>query len=122
MQFPNPLPAEGLTVPLRASFTGLKGIPLIALGTNSASPLLRLYDGSLEVKVFKVARHSYEDIAIVTVFQTIGTHNLTIEWKHSGFTFTANVGDEDTLVQVLRLLETKQVTLSAKARAFLDPR
>lgn len=39
-----PLPAEGVPIPLLATFAGLAGVPLLSLGKNNLSALLRLLE------------------------------------------------------------------------------
>ena len=57
-----PLPDEGVQVPIRATFTGLAGIPLVAVGTNSLFPLFKLFNDYVEFRVFFRRRRAYSVI------------------------------------------------------------
>jgi hypothetical protein len=120
MDLNRPLPATGVKVPLYASFTGIKGIRLIALGTNSASPLLRLYEDAIEFKVFRTHRKSYAQLERVDTLQLPLTQNIELHWKGSAFTFAANLGREDWLVQLLRYFDERHIELTSRARALLN--
>jgi len=117
---PNPLPADGFKVPVRATFTGPKSAPLIALSNNSMFPLLKLYDDGVEFRVFIKRKKSYADIERVDAARTVLTDNVVFVWKDSVFTFTANVRGEALLRELLHLLEHRGVPLSDSARRVLD--
>jgi hypothetical protein len=119
MNLSEPLPLEGVKVPLYAAFTGIQGVPLIALGTNSASPLLRLYEDAVEFKVFRTHRKSYTLIARINILQLPLTQNIELIWRDSPFTFAANLGREDWLLQLVRFFDNRQLELTPRARAFL---
>ena len=105
-------------VPVKATFTGLRGLPWIALATNSLNPVLRLGERHLGYKVLRSRERPYEDIEEVDVRRTIGTFNLVFSVRDTRFTFTANVGTAERGAQVLARLPAG-VPLSERARAAL---
>jgi uncharacterized RDD family membrane protein YckC len=122
---PVPLPPEGLRIPLRAAFVGVKGVDWVALAHNSFNPLLRLYDTEVEARVFRTHRRPYGAIEYVDFRQGLGTQLLVIAWRDSSVTFSGNlsyVGDlsaSEALRELLRLFESKQVPLSPRAQTWL---
>lgn len=117
---PDPLPSEGFKIPLRAAFTGLKGMPLIALSHNSIAPLLRLFADGVEFRVFIPRKKSFADIERVDAAQGFATQNVIFIWKDSAFAFVGNVGDADNLRAVLRFLQKRGVLLGETARRVLE--
>jgi hypothetical protein len=53
MNLPDPLPTGGVKIPIYATFTEVKGVPLWVHVTNSASPLLCLHTDFIEFKVLR---------------------------------------------------------------------
>lgn len=117
-----PLPDEGVQVPIRATFTGVAGIPLLALGTNSLFPIFKLFNDYIECRVFLRQRHAYAEIKEVHVFQTFMTNNVKITWHNTPFTLAANVRDPEDLIEVVRFLKRKQVPLTETAERLLQGR
>jgi hypothetical protein len=122
LEIPSPLPAEGLSIPLRASFGGLKKWLPRALGFshNNASPVLRLHADHVVCKVVRTVRRPYAEIERVDVLRSFGTHNLIIDWRGSLLNFAANLRQPEDLRQVLRFLDARHVPLSAAARSFME--
>jgi hypothetical protein len=120
MTIPNPIPSEGFKVPLRASFTGPKGAPLIAMSDNSLFPLLKLYEDRLEFRVFIKGRKSYADIERVLAHHGLGTDNIVFFWKDSAFAFTANVKGKELLQEILGFLQRRGVPLDESALKILN--
>jgi hypothetical protein len=116
----SPLPKEGVSIPVKATFGGFKKwLPRSAgYSHNNAFPVFRFYDGELECRVIRTVRRRYADIEAVDVLQSFGTNNLIIDWRDSVLNFAANVSDED-LRPVLKFFETKGVPLTGRARAVL---
>ena len=108
---PDPLPPSGLRVPIRAAFTGIKSVPLLALAENSIAPLLVLYDDGLECRVFK-RRRDYSQVERVEASQGLWTQNVVFVWKDDSFTFIGNLIHEQRLRELLRFLERR--VLAAK--------
>ncbi len=61
INIPEPLPSDGFRIPLCAAFTGLKGLPLIALSKNSIAPLLMLYADGVKFRVFIQRKKGFAD-------------------------------------------------------------
>ncbi len=114
-----PLPLAGVSIPLLATFAGLAGVPLLSLGKNNLSALLRIYPGELEFKVFRTQRRPYSAIRRVEVQTSWATRNVEIVWHGSVMTFTANVRTDAWRVALLRLLEAKGAPLSPAAHNLL---
>jgi hypothetical protein len=106
-------------VPVKATFTGLRGWPWIALATNSLNPVLRLGERHLGYRVLRSRERPYEDIEEVDVREAFGTFNLIFAFRGTRFTFTANVGTAARGAQVLARLPAG-VPLSGRARAALQ--
>ena len=119
---PDPLPANGFKVPLRATFTGPKSAPLVALSHNSMFPLLKLYNDSVEFRVFIQRRKSYTDIERVEIARSFLTDNVIFVWKDSVFTFTANVSGEKILQELARFLQRHGVPLAESAQQVVNER
>ncbi len=114
-----PLPAEGVSVPLLASFAGLAGVPLLSLAKNNLSARLRLYPDEVELKVLRTLRRPYSRIRRVEVQSFWATRNVELVWRGSMISFTANIRDDSWRVAVLRLLAARQVPLAPAARDLL---
>lgn len=116
----DPLPNEGVQVPIRATFTGIAGIPLLAVGTNSLFPTFKLFNDYIEGRVILKQHRPYTEMKKVGVFQTFITNNLKITWHDSFFTLIANVRDPDDLIEVVNFLKRKQVPLTQAAEKLLQ--
>ena len=114
------LPDEGIRIPTRATFAGVEGAPLLALGHNNCCPLLRLFNDQIEFRVLRKQRRPYSSIKSVGVHQGFLTNNIQIVWHGALLTFSANISREDNLVEVVKFLQRKQVPLSPKAQTFLQ--
>jgi hypothetical protein len=109
------------SVPLLASFVGIKFLPtIIAVGYNNISPKLIFFEEGIGYKVFSKSYKKYSDIELVDIWITFGTRNLTFKFRNSIFTFTANLGDDNNLKNALGFLQKKNCPLSSKAEKFLS--
>ncbi len=115
-----PLPAEGVLVPLRASFIGVKGVPVLSLGHNNLSPILRLYPDDVEFRVFRLRRRPYSAIGRIDVLTTLGTRNVEFVWKDSILTFAANVENEAWRLAVLGFLAKRGIPATDAAMRLLQ--
>ncbi|HEV2800727.1 MAG TPA: hypothetical protein VGW12_09530 [Pyrinomonadaceae bacterium] len=120
MLIPEPLPREGVRVPLRAAFTGIKGVPLLAVAHNNAAPVLELFRDTVRTRVIRAQRKPLSSIERVNCLRTVGTRNVEIIWRDSLFTFSGNVEDDDWLAAVLCFFRRCGVPLSDRARQYLD--
>ncbi len=117
---PDPLPITGFKLPLRASFTGIKSAPLLAMADNSIAPLLKLYDDHIEYRVILKGKKDYAQIERIEAVQGFGTQNVILIWRDSNFTFTGNLRQEEWLRELLRFFQRRQLPLSASALQVLD--
>ena len=115
-----PLPPEGVAVPLLATFSGLVGVPLLSLGKNNLSALLRVYPDQMEFKVLRTLRRPYSRIRRVETQTFWATRNVEFVWHGSNLTFTANVRTDAWRLALLGLLDAKGVDLAAGARRLLE--
>ena len=120
IKIPAKLDSNGFQVPLLASFTGIKQIPLVAISHNNISPVLIIYEDSIKYKVIKKKSMPYSEIYEVNILDTIGTKNVQIVFKNSFFTFSGNLFDKDNLLEVLKFFKRKNVNLSPSAKKYLN--
>jgi hypothetical protein len=120
MLIPDPLPNDGINVPLRASFIGIKHVPLLALGHNSLTPRLILFEDRLHTRVFRLRKKPLSAIERIDIFLTIGTRNVQISWKDSLFRFAGNVDGDDWLIATLAYFDRKGVPLTNNVQAYLQ--
>lgn len=116
---PDPLPAEGWVVPLRAAFTGFKRFPLLAIAHNNAHPHLALFDDRLECRVLRARSRPITVIESIDIVQARGTNNLRVLWRDSSWAFVANVRTEDLLRELVAFFHRKGVGLSDRAARLL---
>lgn len=119
MRLDSPLPAEGVKVPVWATFTGCRAIPWLALGSNSLSPLLRLHEDRVEFKVLRAHSRPLRDIERVHAARIWRTNLITIEWRGEPLTTSARILLPRLQVQVLAFFERQGVRLSPSAHALL---
>ena len=119
MKLDSPLPEEGVKVPVWATFTGVRAIPFVALGSNSLSPLLRLYEDRVEFKVFRLHTRRFEEIERVHATRVLMTNLITFEWRGEKLTTGARILLPRLQLQVLVFFARQVVPLSPSARALL---
>jgi hypothetical protein len=117
MVIPNPLPRNGFEVPLRAAFLVFKSAPLLAVATNNAAPRLVLFDDAIEFRVVTRQRRRWEELERVDVRQTFGTQNIILHWRRNFFAFSANVGTEPLLIELVRFFHRHGLELTQQAAA-----
>lgn len=106
-------------VSVKATFTGWRGLPWLALATNSLNPVLSLGERHMVYRVLRSRVRPYEEIAEVDVREAFGTFNLIFAFKDTRLTFTANLGNRARGAQALARLPAG-VPLSERARAVLQ--
>lgn len=122
MVIPDPLPREGLRVPLRASFLVFKAAPLFGVATNNAAPQLTLFEDAIEFRVITLQRRRWQDLVRVDARQNFGTQNIILHWRHDLFAFSANLGAEPPLIALLRFFAARRIELTKDATAVLAKR
>lgn len=98
-----------------ATFTGVRGLPWVALATNSLNPFFRIEDGHLAYRVLRRRERPFGDVQEVDVREAYGTFNLVFAFRDSRLTFVANVGNAARGAQALALLPAG-VPFSERAR------
>ncbi|MEZ2300048.1 hypothetical protein [Variovorax sp. RCC_210] len=101
-----------------ATFTGLRGLPWIALATNSLNPVCRIEGDQLVFRVIRPRQRPCTDIREVAVREAYGTFNLIFSFRHTPLTFVANMGTAARGAEVLASLP-EGVPLSGSARLAL---
>jgi hypothetical protein len=112
------LPAKGLAIPVRASFLGFRILPALAIAYDNRSSQIVLYDDRIATRVLVAREHRYDEIESVDVYQAWKTHNLRLVWRGKTLVFSANVGSEERLAELVRFLVRKGVAASSRANAL----
>lgn len=110
---------DGIEIPLASSFIGVRGIPLLALGSNSLATYLRLGTTHVVHGMF-FNRSPYGWIERVEAMTLPATRALIFVWRSSPQTFVANVATDAARLQALRWLEERGVPLAESARQLLE--
>ena len=119
-RLPDTLPAKGLPIPVRASFLGFRRLPWLAIAHDNRSSQIVLHDDRIATRALVARERRYDEIETVDVFQSWKTQNLRLVWRGATLVFSANVGSEERLVELVRFLVRKGVAPSARARALVD--
>jgi len=116
---PDPLPPEGLSIPLKVSFIGLRYWRWLALAHNNGWPLLVLFEDHLVQRaVFKTER-KYSEIEHVDVMRT-DTDNFEITYLGNPLTFSCKMKSDQDLVKVVSFFARKGVKLGPGAQRLLQ--
>lgn len=102
-----------------ATFTGLRGLPWVALASNSLNPVFRIESGQLTYRVIRARQRSFTDISEVDVRNAYGTFNLIFAFRDTPLTFAADVETAARGAQALALLPSS-VPLTERARSALQ--
>ena len=102
-----------------ATFTGLRGLPWIALASNSLNPVLCIESRQMVFRVVRLRHRSLVDLIEVDVRGTYGTFNLIFSFRDTPLTFVANVETTARGAQALALLPSN-VRLTERARSTLN--
>lgn len=107
---------EGKAFPALATFTGLRGVPWVALATNSLNPVFRLDGEHLIYRVIRQQQRLLSEVSQVDTRSAYGTFNLVFEFSNSPFTFIVNLGSALRVGYVLSMLPP-DMPLSERAQA-----
>lgn len=108
-----------LTVRPVATFRGLRHVPLVALSHNSLFPSLEIGADGVALRIIRRHRLRFEDIEAVDLRWRLA-HQITFIPRKGPWTFSANFLDRTTARRVLAALDTGNVTLTQRARDFLQ--
>ncbi|MBB1602251.1 hypothetical protein A9977_19620 [Variovorax sp. UMC13] len=103
-----------------ATFIGWRGLPWVALASNSLNPVFRLESGQLVFRVLRLRQRPHAEVREVDVRSTHGTFNLIFTFRDARLTFVGNVGTAARGAAALARLPAS-VPLSERARAALQP-
>ncbi|MGJ7558415.1 hypothetical protein ACSFBI_30880 [Variovorax sp. RB3P1] len=106
------------SAPPLATFTGLRGLPWIALASNSLNPIFRIESEQLVFRVIRRRQRPCTDIREVDVREAYGTFNLIFSFRDTPLTFVVNMGTAARGAEALALLP-EGVPLSGSARSAL---
>ena len=110
--------AGGAHIPVLATFSGVRGLPWwYAVATNNAKPSLVITPTSIDFRVVRRDRRSWEEIERIDVRQAPGTVNLDVTFRGALLTFSANLGSVPLAAHVLSLIPAS-VPLSDRAVAI----
>lgn len=118
MPLPDPLPPDGFSVLLRATFSGIKGVPLLSVASNNLTALFVLHDDRVTYRVMRKTERPYSEIARIEA--SLSLKQIEIIWRGRWLTFTAGLRKEDDLLDVLRFFHAKDLPLSPTAQALVD--
>jgi hypothetical protein len=118
MPLPDPLPPDGFSVLLRATFSGIKGVPVLSVASNNLTALFVLHDDRVTYRVMRKTERPYADIERIEASRSL--KQIEIIWRDRWLTFTAGLRKEDDLLDVLRFFRDKDLPLSPSAQALVD--
>lgn len=118
----SPIPEKGVAVPIYSTFTGYKRLAVWNFALRGLFfPAFILFEEEVELKVKRTHRRFLRDIQSVDVpFWKREQNLLTLIWKDTPWTFTANIVRPDWQKQTLEFLARKNVALSPCARRLLN--
>jgi hypothetical protein len=109
---------EALQFTPLASFSGLRGVPLLALSHNSLFPALTLDAEGVTVKVLRSHRLRYDALASIELDRRLG-RKLTFVPKQGWRDFTVSFAGPDMLRAVIEALLRFGAPLSPQALTVL---
>ena len=116
----SPLPEKGANIPIYATFTGHKKVPLWAVATNSLNPKLRFFEDEIELKVIKTHRRVWSDLESVDAVTMWKTNNLILNFAGTPWNFSANLILPSYLRETLRFLHSRNLVLTPRALQLLN--
>ncbi|WP_332692847.1 hypothetical protein [Bosea sp. (in: a-proteobacteria)] len=108
---------EALKFTPLASFSGLRGVPLLALSHNSLFPALALDAEGVTIKVLRSHRFLYGEIAVIELDRRLG-RKLTFVPKRGWRDFTVSFAGPDMARAVIEALQRFDAPLSPHALAI----
>ncbi len=111
--------AGGHVVPLVATFHGVRGLPWVALLSNTLNPRLVVTPTGIAYHVVRRGSRSFGQIVQVDVRTFGATVNLSFAFHDSRITLDANVGSE-TLARAVLALLPPTVAISDRATKLLE--
>ena len=109
---------EDLHFTPNATFSGLRGVPLVALSRNSLFPALTIGADSVTIRVIRRHRLPFRDIREVRVRWRLA-YQLTIVPERGWRTFSANFLSRSEAARAVEALKQRGVALDAAATDLL---
>lgn len=110
---------EALKFTPLASFSGLRGVPLLALSHNALFPALTLDAEGVTVRVLRWHRLRYDELAVIALDRRLG-RKLTFVPKRGWRDFTVSFAGPDMLRAAIAALRRFEAPLSPQALALLS--
>lgn len=101
-----------------ATFSGLRGVPLLALSHNSLFPALTIGPLGIAIRVIRIHEFAYDEIETIAVKRMLGVH-ITFVPRTGPRTFTAGFAGNAAALPVLAALMRHGAPLGQAARAWL---
>jgi len=101
-----------------ATFSGLRGVPLLALSHNALFPALRILPHGIRIRVIRAHELAYDDLATVDFAQRLGWQ-VTFVPRQGLRTFTAVFAGRNAAVVTLAMLHRNGGPLGTSAKAPL---
>ena len=101
-----------------ATFSGLRGVPLLALSHNSLFPALTIGPLGIAIRVIRIHEFAYDEIETIAVKRMLGVH-ITFVPRTGPRTFTAGFARSTAARQVLAALQRRDAPLAETALAWL---
>jgi hypothetical protein len=101
-----------------ATFSGLRGVPLLALSHNSLFPVLTIGPLGIAIRVIRNHEFAYDGIETIAVKRMLGVH-ITFVPRTGPRTFTAGFAGNAAALPVLAALMRHGAPLGQAARAWL---
>lgn len=102
-----------------ATFSGLRGVPLIALSHNSIFPSLTIRPQGVTIRVIRLHELRFDELDSVTLKWRLG-HLVTFVPRSGLRTFSANFYGRQAAAAALAALHHWNAPLDAAARALLQ--
>lgn len=118
-----PISPEGIRIPIRGAYTGIKGVPLIGVARNFFASEFMLFEDHTETRVILLRNAPISEIEWIDVKNFLGKRSLQINWKNSLLNFSARmdtIQEDVILAEVIRFFESKGVALGAAAQNFIN--
>lgn len=119
MKIPDPIPADGVSIPLKVAFAGFKNVPLISFAHNSLAPRLLLFEDATQTRVIFSRRRLIAEIESIDVSKIRSNYHLKITWANRWSDFTAVVIGTENLLAAIEFFRRKGVALGDGAQRLI---
>lgn len=103
-----------------ATFSGLRGVPLLATSHNALFPSLRILPHGISIRVIRRHDFTYDEIAAIDAAWRLGWQ-ITFTPRSGLRDFTAAFAGRAAAAQAVAMLHRHKAPLSPSALALLTP-